>query len=124
MLRTRSVKKGLWISETMRNHTLACRVRRLLATRLRWYPSWSTTAWTRATSLGSTLALPLSTRDTVAVETPAAVATSEMVLTPQIPDGIVLFLQPLDPHAPHHYTARSRSVRLLPKPDSIFASSP
>jgi hypothetical protein len=57
-------------------------LRRLRATRLDSYPRSSMTAWTREEVFGATPYLPFTTRDTVAIDTPAWAATSLMVTRP------------------------------------------
>src|SRR3989442_9641489 len=69
---------GLRISETIRPSVLDCWERKLRATRFGRYPNRSTAAITRVRTSGRTCRPLESTRDTVAVDTPAASATSLM----------------------------------------------
>src|SRR5947209_19816259 len=73
------VKNGLRISETIKPRVLDCWERKLRATRFGRYPNRSTAAITRARTSGRTCRPLESTRDTVAVDTPAASATSLML---------------------------------------------
>ena len=59
--------------------TLVRRLLRLLATRLDSYPRSSITAWTRSRVSGAVPYRPLTTRETVAIDTPASAATSPIV---------------------------------------------
>src|SRR4029450_4464743 len=74
-----SEKKRAWGSDTTRATESARRVTRLRAARLGTYPSLATARSTWALASGLTLGEPLTTRDTVARDTPARAATCSRV---------------------------------------------
>src|SRR5438046_7392135 len=76
MARVSEVKNGLRMSETIRLTVVDCWERKLRATRLGRYSNCSTAVITRSRTSGRTWRPLESTRDTVAVDTPAALATS------------------------------------------------
>src|SRR5207302_6862186 len=79
MARLSEVKNGLRMSETIRPIVVDCWERKLRATRLGRYSNCSTAVITRSRTSGRTWRPLESTRDTVAVDTPAALATSLML---------------------------------------------
>lgn len=93
MAATTPMKNGFWRSGMITRHMSETWRRSARAFGLRMYPDAATASCTRRTSSGSTVVTPLTTRDTVADDTPAAAATSWIVTRrfsrPATPDRVI-----------------------------------